>query len=377
MRIAIFTETFLPKMDGIVNTLTYLLSHLEKRGHECMVFAPDGGPARLGRTPVVGLPAYPFPLYPELRIVPPHLDVIDQLEDFRPDVVHALGPISIGLIGMRDAHQLGVPLIASYHTDIPGFAARWGLDLFVDPLWAFLRWVHNQADLNLCPSNVTCRDLASRGFERLAVWSRGVDTTRFNPARRSAEMRDRLTDGHPDAPLLLVVGRLSPEKRIAWMRPVLDALPDVRLAVVGNGPQREELESLFAGTPTVFAGFMTGLELASAYASSDAFVFPAANETFGNVVLEAMACGLPVVAARAGGPLDFIAEGQTGLFFSPESQESLTEAVRSLVLDRDCAAHLGQAACYYAQTRTWEIVLDTLIGQYEMIARRPELVRAA
>jgi glycosyltransferase involved in cell wall biosynthesis len=377
MRIAIFTETFLPKIDGIVNTLTYLLAHLERRGHECMVFAPDGGPSHLGYTKVVGLPAYPFPLYPELRIVPPHLDVLDQLEDFRPDVVHALGPISIGLIGMRDARQLGVPLVASYHTDIPGFATRWGLDLFVDPLWAFLRWVHNQADLNLCPSTTTCRDLAARGFERLGIWSRGVDTGRFNSRRRSVEMRNRLSDGHPDSPLLLVVGRLSPEKRIAWLRPVLNALPGSRLAIVGNGPQRDELEALFAGTPTVFAGFLTGLELASAYASSDVFVFPAANETFGNVVLEAMACGLPVVAARAGGPLDFIADGQTGLFFSPESQDSLTEAVQRVVLDQSCAARLGESAYHYAQTRTWEIVLDTLIKQYEMMARKPALIKAA
>ena len=377
MRVAIFTETFLPKIDGIVNTLTYLLTHLEQRGHECMVFAPDGGPSRVGRAQVVGLPAYPFPLYPELRIAPPTLDVLDQLRGFRPDLVHTLGPISLGLIGMRDARQLGAPLIASYHTDIPGFAARWGLDLFVDPLWAYLRWVHNQADLTLCPSNATIRELAGRGFERLSLWSRGVDTQRFNPARRSAEMRELLTDGHPDAPLLLAVGRLSPEKRIAWLRPVLDSLPGVRLAIVGNGPQREELEATFAGTSTVFAGYMTGLELASAYASSDVFVFPAANETFGNVVLEAMACGLPVIAARAGGPLDFIAEGQTGLFFSPESQLSLIQAVQNLVLDQACAARLGEAALHYAQTRTWEIVLDTLIGQYESMIRRPELVRAA
>lgn len=377
MRIAIFTETFLPKIDGIVNTLTYLLSHLERQGHECRVFAPDGGPTHVGRAQVIGLPAYPFPLYPELRIVPPTLDVLDQLKGFQPDLVHVLGPLSLGLIGMRDARQLGVPLIASYHTDIPGFAARWGLDLFVDPLWAYLRWVHNQADLTLCPSRSTVRDLTARGFERLGLWSRGVDTQRFNPARRSAEMRARLTDGHSEAPLLLAVGRLSPEKRIAWLRPVLDSLPGVRLAIIGNGPQRDELEAVFAGTPTVFVGYMTGLELSSAYASSDVFVFPAANETFGNVVLEAMGCGLPVVAARAGGPLDFIADGQTGLFFAPESQDSLIRAVQSIILDPACASRLGSAAYQYAQTRTWEIVLNTLVSQYETMIRRPELVRAA
>src|SRR5262249_28359770 len=147
----------------------------------------------------------------------------------------------------------------SYHTDIPGFAQRWGLDFFVEPIWTYLRWIHDQADLNLCPSETTRVQLAERGFDRLQVWTRGVDSHRFNPHRRSEAWRSRLTDGHPDSPLLLYVGRVTAEKRIDWLRAVLDAVPGTRLAIVGDGPQREELETeVFAGTPTVFTGFLSG-----------------------------------------------------------------------------------------------------------------------
>src|SRR5262249_28366171 len=151
---------------------------------------------------------------------------------------------------------------------------------------AYLRWMHNQAHLNLCPSEHTYRHLTQAGYLRLKVWSRGVDTQLFHPGQRNDAWRHRLTDGHPNATTLLFVGRLAHEKRIDWLRPVLDALPGLRLAIVGDGPARPYLQSVFADTPTVFLGALHGTELAQAYASADAFAFPSRSETFGNVVLE-------------------------------------------------------------------------------------------
>jgi glycosyltransferase involved in cell wall biosynthesis len=377
MRIALFTETFLPKIDGIVNTLTYLMRHLEQRGHDCLIFAPEGGPSRLAHARVIGLPAYAFPLYDGLKIVPPHIDVLDMLQSFRPDVIHVVNPIAIGWIGMRHARQLGVPLLASYHTDIPGFAEKWGLEFLAEPIWAYTRWIHNQADLNLCPSRATMHELSMRGFERLAVWTRGVDTRRFSPDHRTAEWRSLLSDGEVDAPLLLSVGRLSAEKRIGWLKPILEALPGTRLAIVGDGPQSAELREVFSDTPTVFTGFLQGHDLACAYAAADAFVFPASNETFGNVMLEAMASGLPVVAARAGGPLDVIIDGQTGLFFDPESPDALLSAVRRLVLDPAYAHSMGATARRQAESRSWEMVLDGLLSNYLSLIQAPALEQVA
>lgn len=367
MRIAFFTETFLPKIDGIVNTLCHLLDHLAVRDHTSLLFAPQGGPFRYAHTSVIGLSGIPFPLYPELKLVPPHIDVSRRLAAFQPDLIHVLNPFSLGVVGLNQARALQVPLVASYHTDIPGFAVRWGLGLFRDPLWAYLRWLHNQADLNLCPSRATRLELEAQGIQRTRIWSRGIDTRRFNPAQRRQEWRLKLSGGQPDAPLLLYVGRLSPEKRVHWLRPLLAALPQARLAVVGDGPARSELERLFADTPTVFTGYLQGEDLAQAYAAADIFVFPAANETLGNVVLEAMASGLPVVTARAGGVLDHVRENETGLMFEPESQDSLIAAVSQLVADEDSARRLGANGRVRVQHRSWAAVLDGLLDDYETL----------
>jgi glycosyltransferase involved in cell wall biosynthesis len=373
MRIAFFTETFLPKIDGVVNTLCYLLDHLAARGHASLLFAPEGGPTRYAHTPVIGLAGIPFPLYPELKLVPPHVDVSRRLATFQPDLIHVINPFSLGVVGLNKARALQVPVVASYHTDIPGFAARWGLGLFREPLWAYLRWLHNQANLNLCPSRVTQKELEAQGIQQTKIWSRGVDTQRFNPDQHSLAWRLRLSRGRPEAPLLLYVGRLSPEKRVDWLRPMLAALPQVRLAIVGDGPARPELERLFAHTPTVFTGYLQGNDLARAYAAADIFVFPAANETLGNVVLEAMASGLPVVAARSGGVLDNVVDGETGLLFEPESQEALVAAVSQLVADERYTQKLGMASRAWVQNRSWASVLDGLLADYANLvdSRRP------
>jgi len=377
MRIALFTEVFLPKVDGVVNTLCRVLEHLQRRGHQSIVFAPEGGPSRVSGSRIVGLPTVPIPIYPDLKLVPPLVDVESELALFQPDLVHLVNPVSLGVVGLRAARNLGVPVVASYQTDLPGFAERWGLGLLREPLWYYFRWLHNQADLNLCPSQATRRELEYQGFQRLRVWGRGVDTERFNPCHRSLECRLRLSGGDPEAPLLVYVGRLSPEKRVDWLLPVLKALPGTRLAIVGDGPSRPILERLFKGTHTIFTGHLGGKDLSEAYASGDVFVFPAANETFGNVVLEAMASGLPVVAPRAGGPSDLITHGETGLLFEPQDQAALIAAVQRLVGNPEYARQIGEAGRMRAEAMRWDVVLDGLLATYEQAAKLRTLQAAA
>jgi glycosyltransferase involved in cell wall biosynthesis len=370
MRIAIYAETFLPKCDGVTNTICYLLEYLRARGHASMMFAPQGGPARYADTRIVGLTGLTFPLYPELRLVPPIARNQDELGAFRPDVVLLINPCSLGLVGLRQGRALGVPVVASYHTDLPGYAARYGLSALRDPLWAYLRWLHNQADLNLCPSHFTQTELQEHGFERVRVWGHGVDGERFHPRHRDPEWRTRLSGGDPEAPLLLYVGRLAVEKRVDWLRPVVDALPHARLAIVGDGPTRPELEAMFTGTRTHFTGYLRGTDLSCAYASADVFAFPSANETFGNVVLEAMASGLPVVVPRSGGPVDHVFEGQNGLLTDPGDPDRFVEAVRRLVVDPAYARRLGRGARAHALTQSWDAILDGLIDDLVDVTRR-------
>lgn len=363
MRIAIFTETFLPKWDGIANTLCYLLDHLEQRGHTSLMFAPQGAPEHYAQTRIIGLPSIAFPFYRDLKLVPPLINVVDELTSFQPDVVHLVNLASLGLVGMRHARDLNIPIVASYHTDLPGYAKHYGMGLLEDPIWAYFRWLHNQADLNLCPSNFTKRQLESHDFERVAVWGRGVDTQRFHPDHRRASDRRRLMgDGH--GPLLLYVGRLAMEKRITWLRPMMDLLPGASLAIVGDGPQRGELEELFAGTTTVFTGYLEGEPLAQAYAAADLFVFPSASETFGNVVLEAMASGLPVVAAGHGGPVDHVKHGANGFLSDPEDPADFAALAWRCVTDETLRTQMAGAARAYAETQTWEMILDKLLDNY-------------
>ena len=334
MHIAIFAETFLPKWDGITNTLCHLLDHLAARGHPAMVFAPEGAPSHYAAATIRGLRGFRFPLYPELKLALPPLAVSPELADFQPDLVHLASPVSLGLAGLRQARALGVPIVASYHTDVPGYATLYGLDLFREPLWKYFRWVHNQAALTLCPSRFTEAQLKAHGFERLRVWGRGVDSQRFTPAKRRDDWRSRLTGAQPGAPLLLYVGRLAAEKRVDWLRTVLANLPGTHLAVVGDGPLRSELEKAFADLPVVFTGYLQGEDLACAYAAADVFAFPSANETFGNVVLEAMASGLPVIAPRSGGLIDHVQHGHNGLLFEAGQAPDLVAQTRRVVNDR-------------------------------------------
>jgi glycosyltransferase involved in cell wall biosynthesis len=364
MRIALFTESFLPKQDGVATTLCYLLEHLAVRGHDSLMFAPEGAPARYAQTPIVGLSGFAFPLYPELKLVPPLVDVQRQLADFEPDVVHLVNPASLGLVGLRHARAFGLPVVASYHTDIPGYAERYGLGMFRDPLWAYFRWLHNQADLNLCPSGYTRAELESHGFQRVKVWSHGVDTERYSPCHYSEPWRLRLSNGCAELPLLLYVGRLATEKRVDWLRDLLEQLPEVRLAIVGDGPLRSALEELFANTPTVFTGYLQGADLAHAYASADLFVFPSANETFGNVVLEAMASGLPVIAPRSGGPVDQVVDGENGFLFESDDMAELVSLTRWLISDPSYIRQLGATARAYAELQSWEGLLDALLDDY-------------
>jgi glycosyltransferase involved in cell wall biosynthesis len=291
-----------------------------------------------------------------------------------PDVVHVLNPLSLGLAAIQQSRSLGLPVVASYHTDLPGFMQRWGYRLASRLMACYMRWLHNRADLNLCPSQFTLELLRRQGYRRLKVWSRGVDTSVFHPAKRSAEWRLRLTDGNPEQPLLLFVGRLSYEKRIHWLHAVITALPDVRVAIVGDGPARPGLQRLFFDAPVVFTGTLHGQDLAAAYASADIFVFPAANETLGNVVLEAMASGLPVVAPRAGGLLDYAVHGETALLFEPEDRDAMVAAVRTLVENPALARRMGDAGRVRVEPRTWAAVLDGLLEDYRSViaARRAE-----
>jgi glycosyltransferase involved in cell wall biosynthesis len=250
-------------------------------------------------------------------------------------------------------------------------------------LWELLKAAHNQAQLNLCTSTAMVEELRSHGIQHTALWQRGVDTNLFCPERARPEIRKRLLGPHSDSDaLLLYVGRLSAEKQIERIRPVLDAVPNARLALVGDGPHRQQLEKVFAGTATTFVGYLGGEELAGAYASADAFLFPSSTETLGLVLLEAMAAGSPVVAARRGGIPDIVTDGVNGCLYEPDGADdgaaSLIAAAKRVLGDNAERQLLRQKARAEAERWDWAGATKQLRNYYCRVAGLPaELVKAA
>jgi glycosyltransferase involved in cell wall biosynthesis len=375
VKIAFFTETFLPKVDGIVTRLTKTIESLTKTGDEVIIFCPEGCPEEFMGAKVIGVPAMPLPLYPELKLGLPGAAVSDALDSFKPDLIHVVNPAVLGLGGIWLAKTNGIPLVASYHTHLPKYLEHYGMGMLEPLLWELLKAAHNQALLNLCTSTAMVKELSEKGIQNTALWQRGVDTDTFRPDLRKNTMRKKLLGKFSDeGALLIYVGRLSAEKQIERIKPVLDALPKARLALVGDGPYRNQLEKIFDGSPTTFVGYLAGEELASAYASGDAFLFPSSTETLGLVLLEAMAAGCPVVGANKGGIPDIITDGINGCLYDPDGDnngtESLILATEKLLGDKSERQEMRNAARAEAERWGWPAATEQLRKFYQQILNK-------
>ena len=370
MKIAFFTETFLPKVDGIVTRLTKTIDNLVQKGDEVVVFCPEGCPTEYKGAKIIGVAAMPLPLYPELKLGLPGPAVSDALENFKPDLIHVVNPAVLGLGGIWLAKSNNIPLIASYHTHLPKYLEHYGMGMLEPLLWELLKAAHNQALLNLCTSTAMVEELESKGIKRTALWQRGVDTETFKPEFRNQKMRNKLLGKYPDKnSLLIYVGRLSAEKQIERIKPVLEEIPDACLALVGDGPYRNQLEKIFENTQTNFIGYLSGEELASAYASGDIFLFPSSTETLGLVLLEAMAAGCPVIGANKGGIPDIINDGVNGCLYDPEGNDegksSLIQATKKILNNNITKENMRIAAREEAERWNWHQATLQLKKYYE------------
>ncbi len=370
MRVAIVTETFLPKVDGIVKVACLLLDHLARRGIEALVIAPRYGEnPRYKDAPILSLPSMALPLYPEARIGFATFALYRDLAAFQPDVAHLFHPVATGIPTMAMLKWMEVPTVTSFHLDYARLAHQFrlgALDLgFTRPLIdEITKNVFNWSDYSLASSTLVQRRMRRLGIGKVGLWRRGVDATVFHPRFRSDAMRAEMTQGNPEETVLLYVGRLSLEKQIEHIRLVLQQVSNTRLVVVGDGPARATLEREFAGQPVTFMGYLSGERLSRAYASADIFVFPSRLETFGLVVIEAMASGLPVVAARVGGVADIVAEGVNGYTFESGDVAALLTGVRQIASNGKQRAWMGRQARAYAKIQSWEAIMDEVIEVY-------------
>ena len=374
MRVALVAESFLPHMNGVTHSVLQMIRHLERRGHETLVVAPDAGgaaqPAPSGRTALV--PSLPMPAYPDVRVSYPTTGrIVGVLREFAPDVVHLASPFALGWKGQVAADALRIPSVAVYQTDVIAYAERYGVPGAAPLAAAHVARLHRRATLTLAPSSASEAQLAGLGVDRLRRWGRGVDADRFRPGRRSAAWRESIAPGEV---LVGYVGRLAPEKQVADLR-ALCGLPGVRLVIVGDGPERARLERELPGA--VFTGFLGGDDLATALASFDVFVHPGESETFCQTVQEALASGVPVVATGRGGPLDLVRSSQDGWLYRPGDLDDLRERVLDLTGDDAKRRSFGEAARDSVRSRTWESLGDQLVEHYREAQRLRPLDEAA
>lgn len=362
MRVAIVTESFLPQVNGVTGSVVRTVEHLVSRGHEVLVVAPGAGPIEHGATRVVRMPALALPGYPTFALGWPSPQLGATLADFAPDVVHLASPIVLGAQGAVSAWRAGIPTVAVYQTDVVRFAARYGFSFARRGLWSWLRHVHRRCARNLAPSTRAAWDLRRNGINRVHIWARGVDSTIFTPALRSAELRARLA---PRREVLVgYVGRLAPEKRVELLAP-LARRAGCRLVIVGDGPSRATLERRLEGA--TFFGLLHGRALGEAVASLDVFVHPGTDETFCQAAQEALRAGVPVVAPAAGGLVDLVRPGSTGLLSDPARPHDLIAAVLSLVADADTRRAMGARASASVAGRSWQAIGDQLVGHYRAV----------
>ncbi len=385
MRVLYCTDTYPPQVNGVSIVTALSVAGLSRLGWECAVVAPryprathlawsesgngSGLPAEL-----VSLPSIALPRYPEVRLALPSPGPVHRLvERFRPDLIHCATEFSVGRMGQLAAARAKLPVVSSYHTDFARYADAYGKSWLRSTVSAYLGRFHRRSRRIYTPSTVSREDLMRLDVPDVEVWGRGVDAQLFHPGRRSPEMRAALGGG--DRFTFLYVGRLAPEKRAEQ---IVDAFkiarellpPDtIQLVMAGTGPCEAELRQV-APEGVIFLGFLERrTRLPDLYANCDAFAFASVTETLGLVVLEAMASGLPVVAAPAGGVRDHLRDGQNGLTYPAGSAEAMAHVMVKLASDKVLAQRLSRGARCTAEELTWEREMERLDRSYREVCK--------
>lgn len=373
MKVVYFTESLLPHVDGVSRTLAQLFGFLERSGIDFRVYSPFvPGPEVSWSGRVRAVPFIRFPLYPDYRVSSPFGRAVwRELEAWGPDLVHVVSPTPMASRAQKWAKKQGIPVVSSFHTHFVSYFRYYGAPWAEGFGWRMLKRFYDRCERVYVPTDAIIRELAEHGITNTEPWSRGIDLARFSPEHRSAELRARA--GADDAtPILLMVSRLVKEKDMADLvemdRILRQRGNQHRLVLVGDGPMRGELEA--ALPDAYFAGHRGGEDLARWYASGDVFVFPSTTETFGNVVLEAQASGLPAVVVDRGGPPDLVQPGETGFIARANQPADLADKCEALLRDPAARARMGRQARDAARARDWAAINGRLIESYRTVVDR-------
>lgn len=364
LEIALVSETFPPEVNGVAMTVGRLVSGLRERGHAVEVIRPRQTRDDLGGDQELTVAALPLPGYYGLRFgLPAGRQLVRRWRLRRPDVVHVVTEGPLGWSAVSAARRLGIPVTSGFHTNFDRYSAHYGVGWLRPAVAAYLRTIHRRTLLTMVPTASLAAELAGGGIAGVRVVGRGVDTELYDPARRSISLRASWGVS-PSQPACLYVGRLAPEKNPELVLAAFSAIqqrhPGARLIWVGDGPAADGLASRHPEHH--FAGMRTGVDLATHYASADLFLFPSLTETYGNVVAEAMASGLPVVAYRSAAAAELIVHRYNGVVASPGDEAAYIEAATWLLAERERRQQLGEMARASMLTRRWSDVVERFEG---------------
>lgn len=377
MRIALFTDTFLPQINGVATTLNKLADYMNSEHIEYKIFAPSFKGNEIYHN-IIRCKSIKLILYPQCRFsFPNYLSIARELDEFNPDVVHAVTEFTMGLCGIRYAKTRNIPLVTSYETNFCQYLEYYKLKFLELPSWKYLKWFHDKSDKVFCPSKATIKFLDSQGFSNLDLWERGIETDKFSPCFRDQNLRSRL--GLDNKIVFTYVGRVSPEKDLHILMNTAKLLnktykKDIHFIIVGDGPSLKDLKEIAPNNFT-FTGFMKGEELSKIYASSDIFLFPSATETLGFVILEAMASGLAVISCNGGGVSDNLIDGYNGLACREKNESDFFTAAQKLILDKSYRAQLSDNARSFALTKDWNRSFDKLMLNYKELISSKKLLK--
>ncbi len=368
MRIAIFTDTYLPAINGVTKTLSKMKEYMDAQGIDYRIFIP--GEENNSKDNTITFSSFEFFLYPECKIaIPRYRRIKESLDKFKPDIIHVVTPFSLGMMGLKYSKENNVPLVASYHTDFPRYLKYYNLEFLENSLWYFFEWFHSQSMINFCPSKDTKEDLVKHGVKNVELWGRGIDTKAFDPNKRDRMLKRKYCK-HNEA-LLLYVGRVSPEKELELLLDAAKLLNHkkvkYKLVIVGDGPSRKQFESLGIEN-VIYAGYKSGIELQTYYASSDIFTFPSSSETYGNVILEAMASGLAVVSPYSGGIKENLIDGYNGLAFEAGNYDDMANKIVNLIEDENLRVGIIENARDYTLSKSWDKIYADLFNRYRTIS---------
>ena len=362
LRVAVVTESFLPSVNGVTNSVVRVLESLKADGHEAIVLAPTSPASEYLGFPVTKINRV---YIKQFAVALPHRKLAKILNEFEPDVIHVAAPFAFGRQAIKVAKRLGIPSIAIYQTDISGYAARYGLPVLRPAIDRLIGAIHRRATINLAPTQEGADYLRRIGANHVSIWGRGVNLDQFNPQhRRAAAVGDYRAILSPEGQKIIgFVGRLATEKQVDRFAEFF-GLANVSFLIVGDGPERPRLEKLFAGQRVIFTGKLAGDDLSHAYASMDVFVHCGTEETFGQTIQEAQASGLAVIAPNVGGPSFLIDSGKTGILVNPAENKPYRYAVVQLLENPSKISSLGESARQSVIGKSWTANNEQLVKHY-------------